>query len=98
MWHVSTSRSAPCDTACSSAPAAVHQACEQSWTGFGRALQLADVSATVTLNLRIEFADFGATFTPGDHQGPALTAMLDQLLSWSNALAHTRNSAAPALS
>ena len=62
------------------------------------ALQLADVSATVTLNLRTDFADFGATFTPGDHQGPALTAMLDQLLPWSNALARTRNSAAPALS
>lgn len=62
------------------------------------ALQLADVSATVTLNLRTDFADFGATFTPGDHQGPALTAMLDQLLSWSNALACTRNSAASAAS
>ncbi|WP_329392841.1 NAD(P)H-dependent oxidoreductase [Streptomyces lydicus] len=62
------------------------------------ALQLADVSATVTLNLRTDFADFGATFTPGEHQGPALTAMLDQLLSWSNALAQTRDSAAPAAS
>ncbi|WP_218952404.1 NADPH-dependent FMN reductase [Amycolatopsis anabasis] len=59
------------------------------------ALQLADVSAQVTLNLRTDFADFGATFTPGRHQGPALTAMLDQLLSWTNALAHTRNSAQP---
>lgn len=54
------------------------------------ALQLADVSAQVTLNLRTDFADFGASFTPGDHQGPALAAMLDQLLSWSNALAATR--------
>ncbi|MFE7431260.1 NADPH-dependent FMN reductase, partial [Streptomyces sp. NPDC057545] len=62
------------------------------------ALQLADVSATVTLNLRTDFADFGATFSPADHQGPAPTAMLDQVLSWSNALAHTRNSAAPAAS
>ncbi|WP_016910563.1 NADPH-dependent FMN reductase [Streptomyces xiaopingdaonensis] len=62
------------------------------------ALQLADVSATVTLDLRTDFADFGATFTPGDHQGPALTAMLDQLLSWSNLLARTRNSPLPAAS
>ncbi|OMI35615.1 NADPH-dependent FMN reductase [Streptomyces sparsogenes] len=44
------------------------------------ALQLADVSAAVTLNLRTEFADFGATFTPGDHQGPTLPTILDQLL------------------
>ncbi|MFE3526394.1 NADPH-dependent FMN reductase [Streptomyces sp. NPDC059161] len=62
------------------------------------ALRLADVSATVTLNLRTDFAGSGATFTPGDHQGPTLAAMLDQLLSWSNALAQTRNSAASAAS
>ncbi|ALG10380.1 NADPH-dependent FMN reductase [Kibdelosporangium phytohabitans] len=60
------------------------------------ALQLADVSAQVVLNLRTDFADFGATFTPGQHQGPALTAMLDQLLSWSDALAQTRRGAVPA--
>ncbi|MFI0739298.1 NADPH-dependent FMN reductase [Streptomyces sp. NPDC021100] len=62
------------------------------------ALRLADVSATVTLNLRTDFADFGASFTPADHQGPALTAMLDRLLSWSNALARTRDSAGPSAS
>ncbi|MFE5259630.1 NADPH-dependent FMN reductase [Streptomyces coelicoflavus] len=53
------------------------------------ALQLADVSAQVTLNLRTDFADFGASFTPGEHQGPALTTLLDQLVSWSSALART---------
>ncbi|MFF4487441.1 NADPH-dependent FMN reductase [Streptomyces sp. NPDC001544] len=62
------------------------------------AMQLADVSAAVSLNLRTDFADFGATFTPGEHQGPALTAMLDQLLSWTDALARTRNSATPTAS
>ncbi|MGW7274542.1 hypothetical protein ACWGH5_28935 [Streptomyces sp. NPDC054864] len=55
------------------------------------ALQLADVSAQVALNLRTDFTDFAATFTPGEHQGPALTAMLDQLLSWSTALATNRS-------
>ncbi|GAA2697846.1 hypothetical protein GCM10010310_62630 [Streptomyces violaceolatus] len=54
------------------------------------ALQLADVSAQVTLNLRTDFADFGASFTPGEHQGPALATLLDQLVSWSSALARTR--------
>ncbi|WP_405780703.1 NADPH-dependent FMN reductase [Streptomyces sp. NBC_00859] len=56
------------------------------------ALQLADVSAQVTLSLRTDFDGFGASFTPGEHQGPALTAMLDQLLSWSTALAGIRGS------
>ncbi|MFC6880719.1 MULTISPECIES: NADPH-dependent FMN reductase [Actinomadura] len=59
------------------------------------ALQLADVAPQVTLNMRTDFADFGAKFTPGEHQGPALAAMLDQLLPWSNALAQTRASATP---
>ncbi|MEU8362574.1 hypothetical protein AB0C27_41810 [Nonomuraea sp. NPDC048882] len=54
------------------------------------ALQLANVAMQVTLNMHTDFAGFGAEFTPGEHQGPALTAMLDQLLSWSNALARTR--------
>ncbi len=58
------------------------------------ALQIADVSATVTLNLRTDFADFGASFTPGEHQGPALTQMLDQLLTWAEALALTRTTKA----
>ncbi|NEA16899.1 NADPH-dependent FMN reductase [Streptomyces halstedii] len=60
------------------------------------ALQLADVSATVALNLRTDFADFGKTFTPGKHQGPALTTMLDQLLPWTEALAQARDAKAAA--
>ncbi|MFJ6070979.1 NADPH-dependent FMN reductase [Streptomyces sp. NPDC093065] len=58
------------------------------------ALQLADVSAAVALNLRTDFAGFGAGFTPGDHQGPALATVLDQLLSWSRALAAVRTTEA----
>ncbi|MGW1784814.1 NADPH-dependent FMN reductase [Streptomyces sp. NPDC002143] len=54
------------------------------------ALQIADVAATVTLNMRTDFESFGATFTPGRHQGPALTVMLDQLVTWSAALAAVR--------
>ncbi|KPC86598.1 NADPH-dependent FMN reductase [Streptomyces sp. NRRL WC-3753] len=59
------------------------------------ALQLADVSAQVTLNLRTDFADFGASFSPGEHQGPALTTLLDQLVSWSSALALARTRGNP---
>ncbi|MFE9253294.1 NADPH-dependent FMN reductase [Streptomyces sp. NPDC007088] len=54
------------------------------------ALQLADVAAQVTLDMRTDFTGFGAEFTPGEHQGAALEAMLDQLVSWSDALAQTR--------
>ncbi|MFH8533229.1 NADPH-dependent FMN reductase [Streptomyces tendae] len=53
-------------------------------------LQLADVSAQVTLNLRTDFDGFGATFTPGAHQTGALTAVLDQLIAWSTVLASLR--------
>jgi NAD(P)H-dependent FMN reductase len=62
------------------------------------ALQIADVTAQVSLNLRADFEGFGAAFTPGQHQGPALTAMLDQLVAWSNALATTRTRPAAAAS
>ncbi|THA33216.1 NADPH-dependent oxidoreductase [Streptomyces sp. A1277] len=54
------------------------------------ALQLAGVSPQVALNMRTDFADFGASFTPGEHQFSVLTAMLDRLLSWSTALAEVR--------
>ncbi|MFJ5917265.1 NADPH-dependent FMN reductase [Streptomyces ardesiacus] len=45
---------------------------------FG-ALQLADVGADVTLNLRTDFRDFGTAFIPGEHQTAALDALLGQL-------------------
>ncbi|WP_431035028.1 NADPH-dependent FMN reductase [Streptomyces sp. P6-2-1] len=54
------------------------------------ALQLADVAAQVTLNLRTDFAGFGAGFTPGEHQAPALATLLDQVLTWTDALAPVR--------
>ncbi|WP_405852383.1 hypothetical protein OG571_41995 [Streptomyces sp. NBC_01369] len=34
--------------------------------------------------------DFGASFIPGEHQGSALTTMLDQLVTWSTALVGVR--------
>ncbi|MEV8376191.1 NAD(P)H-dependent oxidoreductase [Kribbella sp. NPDC056861] len=54
------------------------------------ALQLADINAEVTLNLRSDFQRFGAEFTPGEHQVKALATFLDQLESWSGALASIR--------
>ncbi|MFE0517043.1 NADPH-dependent FMN reductase [Streptomyces sp. NPDC058964] len=60
------------------------------------ALQLADVGAEVTLNLRTDFRDFGATFTPAEHQAASLTTLLDQVVSWSAALATVRYSSATA--
>ncbi|MEU2678341.1 NAD(P)H-dependent oxidoreductase [Streptomyces sp. NPDC007107] len=57
------------------------------------ALQLAHVAPQVSLNLRTDFSGFGAEFNPGEHQSTALTATLDQLVSWSKALARTRLSA-----
>lgn len=59
------------------------------------ALQLADIGAEVTLNLRTDFRDFGAAFTPGEHQTAALDALLGQLVTWSTALAATRTPTAP---
>ncbi|OZM80317.1 NADPH-dependent FMN reductase [Pseudonocardia sp. MH-G8] len=55
------------------------------------ALQLADVSHEVTLDLRTDFREFGATFTPAEHQTASLATMLDQLVSWSTALATVRH-------
>ncbi|MFF2520672.1 NADPH-dependent FMN reductase [Streptomyces liangshanensis] len=57
------------------------------------ALQVVSVTAEVGLNLRTDFESFGAKFTPGEHQGPALTALLDQLLFWSTTAAERRDAA-----
>ncbi|MGC4938180.1 NADPH-dependent FMN reductase [Kribbella sp. DT2] len=54
------------------------------------ALQLAHVPAPVALNLRTDFSDFGAFFSPGEHQDQALTVLLDRLLSLTTALTHVR--------
>lgn len=61
------------------------------------ALRIADVAPQVSLALRTDFEGFGAAFTPGEHQGAALTAMLDQLCTWSTALATTRSAPAAAV-
>lgn len=61
------------------------------------ALRIADVAPQVSLALRTDFEGFGAVFTPGEHQSAALTAMLDQLCTWSAALATTRSAPAAAV-
>jgi NAD(P)H-dependent FMN reductase len=59
------------------------------------AVQVADVTAQVALNLATDFA--GATdFKPGDYQEAALTTMLDQVTAWSTALAPLHDSRNPA--
>jgi NAD(P)H-dependent FMN reductase len=54
------------------------------------ALQIAHVTAQVSLSMRTDFAGF-RDFTPGDHQPGALTTTLDQLVAWSTALAELRH-------
>ena len=58
-------------------------------------LQMADVRQQVTLSLSTEFENF-TVFTPGDHNLPALTTMLDQVVAWSTALAPLRDTAGAA--
>ena len=52
-------------------------------------LQVADVRAQVALSLYTDFTDF-SKFTPAAHQADAVNAMLDQVVSWSTALATVR--------
>jgi NAD(P)H-dependent FMN reductase len=52
-------------------------------------LQVADVRAQVMLSLFTDFENF-STFKPAAHQEPAVTAMLDQVVSWSTALQTVR--------
>jgi NAD(P)H-dependent FMN reductase len=52
-------------------------------------LQMADVRAQVALSLFTDFENF-SVFVPGDHQVPVLNTMLDQLVTWSEALAPLR--------
>jgi NAD(P)H-dependent FMN reductase len=53
------------------------------------ALQMADVSQQVTLSLMTEFENYTA-FQPADHSATALDTLLDQVVSWSTALAPLR--------
>ncbi|MBD3007933.1 NADPH-dependent FMN reductase [Streptomyces sp. 5-10] len=52
-------------------------------------LQVADVRAQVALSLFTDFENF-SRFTPAEHQTEAVNALLDQVVSWSNALATVR--------
>jgi NAD(P)H-dependent FMN reductase len=53
-------------------------------------LQLADISAEVSLQLRSDFEGFGGKFVPAEHQAGVLAKFLDQLESWSRAMASVR--------
>jgi NAD(P)H-dependent FMN reductase len=52
-------------------------------------LQMADVRNQVALSLFTDFKDF-SVFRPNDFQFESLTAMLDQVVAWSTALAPMR--------
>ncbi|WP_405889590.1 NAD(P)H-dependent oxidoreductase [Streptomyces sp. NBC_00133] len=52
-------------------------------------LQMADVRAQVALSLFTDFENY-SVFKPGDFQREALTTVLDQVVSWSVALAPLR--------
>lgn len=58
-------------------------------------LKMADVRAQVTLSLATDFEAY-STFRPGPHHAPALAAMLDQVVAWSDALAPLRADASAA--
>ncbi|TCM47668.1 NADPH-dependent FMN reductase [Kribbella sp. VKM Ac-2568] len=52
-------------------------------------LKVADVRNQVTLSLMTDFKNF-SEFTPAEYQEGQVAAMLDQVVSWSNALATVR--------
>jgi NAD(P)H-dependent FMN reductase len=58
-------------------------------------LQMADVRQPVALSLLTEFENF-SVFKPGDYNRAALDTLLDQVISWSDALASLREPAAAA--
>lgn len=55
-------------------------------------LRMADVRQQVIVNLMTDFENF-TTFRPQEHHVQALTTQLDELVAWSNALAHLRTPA-----
>lgn len=54
-------------------------------------LEVASVRYNVTLPFVTEFSADFSTFTPGDHQGPFVDRLLDQLIAWAAALAPLRS-------
>jgi NAD(P)H-dependent FMN reductase len=69
------------------------RAVEQLWLICG-ALQMADVAPQVTLSLLTEFENY-TIFKPGDHNVTALDTLLDQVVTWSTALAPLPRSQSP---
>jgi NAD(P)H-dependent FMN reductase len=57
-------------------------------------LQIADVRAQVALSLFTDFENF-SVFKPGPQHQAALTTMLDQLVSWTQAMKHVREERVP---
>jgi NAD(P)H-dependent FMN reductase len=55
-------------------------------------LQVADVRAQVSLSLMTDFEDF-TKFAPAEFQADAVSAMLDQVIAWSEALRPLRQAA-----
>jgi NAD(P)H-dependent FMN reductase len=55
-------------------------------------LQVADVRAQVALSLATDFVDY-SKFAPQAYHADALGVVLDQVVSWSGALAHLRDAA-----
>jgi NAD(P)H-dependent FMN reductase len=53
-------------------------------------LMVADVRAQTTLSLFTDFQNF-SQFAPGPHQADTVTTVLDQVVTWSKALAVVRN-------
>jgi NAD(P)H-dependent FMN reductase len=53
-------------------------------------LMMADVRQQVALSLSTEFENY-SVFKPGDYQLPALATLLDQVVTWSRALAPLRS-------
>lgn len=58
-------------------------------------LQIADVRAQVALSLMTDFKNY-SEFSPADHHEQVLHSMLDQVVSWTEALAPVRDKIAVA--
>lgn len=54
------------------------------------ALGMADVQPQTALSMRDDFEGFGRPFAPREHQSESLTAVLDKVTQWAEALRATR--------
>jgi NAD(P)H-dependent FMN reductase len=62
---------------------------------IGGELKLADVRTNVALSMFTDFQNF-SEFAPGEHQGPTLEVLFDEVIAWSNALVSLRSTAGTA--